>query len=227
MVTIVPSLPAQTFQELETKVGKVRGLVDTFQIDIADGLFVTSRSWPMNPGDAAHFSRLTRGEVSLPYRDDIAYEVHFMAHNPEKLLPDWIRLGIVRALFHIEARHDVATLSSLATKADIELGISLKVDTPVARIEPYLPHVSLVQLMGIASIGTQGQPFDERVLDTIRAVKERFPGVTIQVDGSVNADTAPRIIAAGADVLAPGSYIFSARSTEAAIETLRNGSPRR
>jgi len=222
MVEIIPSLPAQTFQELKIKTGLVRGLVSTFQIDVADGMFVTSRSWPMNPGDKEQFKRLVRGDEKLPFSDEIFYEVHFMAHNPEKLLPDWIRLGVVRAFFHIEARHDFSELSALATKGEVELGVSLKIGTPIERIDQYMQNISVVQLMGIDAIGMQGQPFDERVIDMIRAVKARYPNVTIQVDGSVNRETGPSLVQAGASRLAPGSFVLSSDDPAAAIDTLKH-----
>lgn len=222
MVEVIPSLPANTFQELSMKVGKVHAAIDTFQIDVADGLFVTNRSWPMNPGDKEQFQRIVKGQEQLPFADKVSYVVHFMAHNPEKLLPDWVRAGIVRALFHPEAKHDFSALTEVANKAGIELGVSLKVGTPIDRIEPYIKHISVVQLMGIKNIGVQGQPFAEEVLDAIREVKEHYPSVTIAVDGSVNAETAPRLVAAGATRLAPGSYVLGADDPEAAIHKLKN-----
>lgn len=224
MIEVIPSLPALTFQELSAKIGKVRGLVKTFQIDVADGMFVPNRSWPMNPGDKAHFARMVRGEESLPHEDEMDFEVHFMAHNPEKLLPDWVKLGVVRTLFHIEARHDFSTLR-LVTGDSVELGVSLNIGTPVSRIDAYIEHISVIQLMGIAKIGVQGQPFDPRVLDMIREVKERYGGVIIEVDGSVNADTAPLLVEAGATRLAPGSYVLNADDPKAAVDALTALSP--
>lgn len=219
MIEIIPSLPARTFEELKVKVGAVLGLVSTFQIDVADGVFVPNRSWPMHPEDKAHFTRMVAGEESLPYKDEMDFEVHFMAHEPEKLLPDWMKLGVVRALFHIEARHDFSALQSIADGA-IELGVVLKIDTPISRIDAYIEHISVVQLMGIAEIGVQGQPFDPRVIDRVREVKARYPDVTIEVDGSVNRDTAPLLIAAGATRLAPGSYVLNAEDPKTAVTAL-------
>lgn len=222
MIEIIPSLPANTFQELQKKVDMVRGAVSTFQIDVADGLFVTSRSWPMNPGDKNQFQRIVRGIEKLPYQDEIDYEVHFMAHNPEKLLPDWIRAGIVLAIFHIEAKHDFGELVAVSQKGGVELGVCLKVGTDISRIEPYLEHLSVVQLMGIKNIGMQGQPFAPEVIDTIKEVKVRYPGVTIEIDGSVNAKTAPLMVEAGATRLAPGSFVFQSDDPHIAINVLKN-----
>ena len=124
MIEVIPSLPALSFQELRTKIAMVKDHVSTFQIDVGDGIFVTSRSWPMNAGDKTQFQRIVKGQEKFPYHDELDFEVHFMAHNPEKLLPDWIKIGIVRALFHVEARHDFSELVALS-KDTIELGITL------------------------------------------------------------------------------------------------------
>lgn len=219
MIEVIPSLPALTFQELKTKIGMVKGLVSTFQVDIADGIFVTNRSWPLNPGDKVQFERIVRGEEKFPCIDDMDFEVHFMTHNPEKFLSDWIKIGIKRALFHIEARHDFSELV-VQSKGAIDLGVSLNIGTPIPRIDAYIEHISCVQLMGIAKIGAQGTPFDPRVLDMIREVKERYPDVIIEVDGSVNAETAPLLVEAGATRLAPGSYIFRSDDPKKAVEVL-------
>ena len=219
MIEVIPSLPASTFQELRTKIELVKGIVSTFQIDVTDGIFVTGRSWPMNPGDKKQFVRLIKGEEKFPGKDELDFEVHFMTHNPEKLLGDWMKLGIIRALFHIEARHDFSTLKSVA-KDEIELGVSLNIGTSIDRIDDYIEHISCVQLMGIAEIGAQGQAFDPRVLDMIREVRERYPDVIIEIDGSVNMETAPSLVEAGATRLAPGSYVFRSDDPEKAVKDL-------
>lgn len=219
MIEVIPSLPALTFEEFRTKVGMVKGLVSAFQIDICDGMFTPQRSWPMNPGDKPHFESIVRGKEKLPFVGEIDFEVHFMAHTPEKLIPDWLKAGATRFLIHIEAKHDFAACRRVAGEA--ELGVSLNIGTDVARIADYAPYISVVQLMGIAKIGAQGQPFDPRVLDMIAEVKARYPNVIIEVDGSVNMETAPSLVKAGATRLAPGSYVFRSENPKAAIDALK------
>jgi ribulose-phosphate 3-epimerase len=220
MIEVVPSLPSPTFEELEKKIGSVRGLVTGFQIDVCDGKFVQSTSWPMHPEDRPQFERIVRGEEQLPFKDDFDFEVHFMAHRPEMMIPDWIRAGVVRALIHVEAEHDFAACHA-AAEGKIELGISLLIGTPLERIDEYIEHITVVQLMGIAHIGVQGQPFDPRVLDSIREVKRRYPDMTVEIDGAVNIQSAPQLVAAGATRLAPGSYVLSSADPKAAIEALK------
>ncbi len=220
-VEVFPSLPARSFEELETKIGKVRGAVSAFQIDVSDGEFVPQRSWPLteNDEDRARFARIVAHEERLPCADVMAFEVHFMSHHPEQMIPDWIEAGAIRALIHVEAKHDFPACV-VAAEGKMELGVSLLMDTPLSRIADYLPHIRVVQLMGIATIGVQGQPFDPRVLDRVREVRERYPDVIIEIDGAVSMDTAPALIAAGATRLAPGSYVLSAEDSVAAVRAI-------
>jgi ribulose-phosphate 3-epimerase len=219
MVEVIPSLPALSFAELKTKMGMVRGAVSTFQVDICDGMFVTNRSWPLNPGDRAGFERIVRGEERMPFSEEIECEADLMMHEPEEIIPNLVRAGFIRALVHIEAKHDFAACLA-AAKGRVELGIALSIGTPLSRIAEYLEHVNVVQFMGIAKIGVQGQPFDPRVLDSIRETREKYPDVTIEVDGAVSLATAPDLVRAGATRLAPGSYVFSAVDPKAAIAAL-------
>ncbi|MES2135419.1 MAG: hypothetical protein V4449_04220 [Patescibacteria group bacterium] len=221
MIQVVPSLPAASFEELKAKIGFVRGLVSTFQIDICDGLFVPAYSWPMNSGDEVQFRRIVTGEETLPFWEDFDFELDMMVHNPEEVLPDWIDAGICRALIHIEAKHDFKACQAIA-KDKIELGVALTVGTPISRIDEYIEHITVVQLMGIASIGKQGQPFEPRVLDAIKEVKKRYPNVIIEVDGAVNRETAPLLVSAGATRLAPGSFIFRSENPKQDIHYLES-----
>jgi ribulose-phosphate 3-epimerase len=223
MVEVFPSLPARSFAELKAKMEKVRGIVAAFQIDVSDGRFVPDASWPLNDSieDRAQFERIVHGEERLPCAEDMQFEVHFMSHRPETMLADWIRAGAVRALIHVEADHDFAACREVAA-GKMELGISLNMDTPLSRIDEYIEHISCVQLMGIATIGIQGQPFDPRVLGRIREVHMRYPDAIIEVDGAVNMTTAPQLIAAGARRLAPGSYVLNSEDPAAAVRALES-----
>ncbi|MEK9177069.1 MAG: hypothetical protein AAB923_02115, partial [Patescibacteria group bacterium] len=165
------------------------------------------------------FKLMVNKRQKLPYADDFAFDLDLMVHSPENVIRDWIKLGAARVSIHIEAKHDFAACRRAAGD-EVELGVALVADTPLSRLEPFKGQFDYIQLMGIASIGKQAQPFDERVLERIREAKRMFPGVPIQIDGSVNADTAPRLIEAGADRLVSGSYILRAEDPKKAIKTL-------
>jgi ribulose-phosphate 3-epimerase len=219
MVEVVPAILVGSFEELSATLSKVRGLAPWAQIDVCDGFFVPTRTWPMNPGDKDAFQTMVKEKVGLPFGEDFNFEVDLMVENAERVIPDWLALGAERVAIHIEARHDFAACRR-ALGDGIEFGIALVNDTPLARLLPYRGQFDYLQLMGIAEIGRQGLPFDERVLERIREAKAMFPGVPVQIDGSVNGETAWRLVAAGADRLVSGSYILHAGDLKKAIDTL-------
>ena len=108
------------------------------------------------------------------------------------------------------------------TREILKIGISIGMDTPLEDIYPFLNHVDFVQLMGIDEIGFQGEEFDERVLDRIRLLRSQYKDLSISVDGSVNLETAPKIIDAGANILVVGSAIWKSQDPRAVIIALKD-----
>ena len=218
MVEIIPAVLVGSLEEMRAKLARVRGVAGTVQIDLCDGFFVPTRTWPFNTSDKKSFDDMARGVTGLPYWEDFDFEIDLMVQSPEKVVSQWVKAGIARAVFHLESRHDVGGLRRAAD--GIELGVALNIATPLARLDPYLDQVDYVQFMGIATIGKQGEPFDERVLETIRTFKSAHPDVVIQVDGAVDAVSAPQLIAAGATRLVSGSYIMNSDDPREAIASL-------
>jgi ribulose-phosphate 3-epimerase len=220
MIEVVPAILVPSFQELRDNLLKVRGLSSWVQIDVCDGYFVPSRTWPMNPGDRAQFEKIMKGDEGLPFWEEFNFEVDLMVNNPEKVISDWVSAGAGRVAIHIEARHEIDLCrSSLAD--GIEFGIALGNETPLSRLGTYAGKFDYIQLMGIAKVGKQGQSFDERVLNRIREAKIMFPGVTIQIDGSVNGETAELLVEAGANRLVSGSYILRSEDPKATIKEMQ------
>jgi ribulose-phosphate 3-epimerase len=101
-----------------------------------------------------------------------------------------------------------------------ELGIAISNTTPLETLMSACANVEYVQLMGIHDIGAQGQSFDTEVLERIKKMKDRFPGLSISIDGSVNEKTLPLLIDAGADRFVSGSAILGDEHPVAAFERL-------
>ncbi|MBI3573689.1 hypothetical protein HY090_01425 [Candidatus Kaiserbacteria bacterium] len=218
---IIPAILPASLEELRTKLGIVRGIAKTVQIDLCDGFFVPARTWPFNKGDREQFERIAKGIEGFPLWQDFDFEIDFMLHNPEKMLGEWAQVGISRAVIHIESKHDFAACRRAAGDL-VELGVALNNDTPLSRLDEYFGRIDYVQLMGIATIGKQGEPFDERVLLRIKELKKAHSNVTIQIDGSVNGDSAPRLVAAGADRLVSGSYILRSHNPRETVRELES-----
>ena len=232
---IIPAIMPTSFEDLREKAEKVSAFVGLAQIDIMDGVFVASKSWPYTEGGIqkeAHFVALSKQDEGLPEWEDLDYEIDLMISEPEKHIDEWLPLGASRLIFHIESiknmelffAHDIfkPEARSIGTTKVIELGLAINPDTPLEAILPHISKIDFVQCMGIAKIGYQGPPFDERVLDQIHGLRLKFPDMPISVDGGVNLKTAHDLKGAGATRLVSGSAIFNAEDVEGAIVALQN-----
>jgi ribulose-phosphate 3-epimerase len=235
MREIIPAIMPVSFDDLKEKAEKVSGIVGLAQIDIMDGVFVASRSWPYTDGGVegeVHFKALSTQDEGLPEWEDLDYEIDLMISEPEKHIDEWLPLGASRLIFHIEAvknidmffGHDIfrPEARSIGTTKVIELGLAINPDTPLESILPYMSKIDFVQCMGIAKIGYQGQPFDEGVLKHIHTLRLKFPDMPISVDGGVSLKTAHDLVGAGATRLVAGSAIFGASDVDVAIAALQN-----
>ena len=224
-----------SFFDLEKKAAQVRSLVPLVQIDIMDGKFVKSKSWPYrNAGkaDEEHFLAMINQDETLPFFDELDYEIDLMIAEPEKHIDEWLPLGASRLIFHVESIADQALFWShdifkegardIGGSKVIEVGLAINPDTGIALLAPHLPRIDFVQCMGIANIGYQGEAFDERVLDYINQIRVLYPNLPISVDGGVSLQTAPLLKAAGATRLVSGSAVFGSEDMGMAIEQLIN-----
>lgn len=206
MNDIVPAILPNTFEELEVGLARLVGGPKYVQLDVCDGLFVTTRTWPLNPRDRAHFADIIKGEEGLPHWQDFNFEVDLMVHSPERHVGQWVAAGVFRVVFHLESRHNWNELKD-AIGDTAEIGLALDLDPPYEKLAAYVPKVDYLQIMGIARLGRQGSELDERVLALIKRVRHDFPDVTIQIDGGVTRENARTLLDAGADRLVVGSAI--------------------
>ncbi len=235
---IIPAIIPQSLEDLKDKMSLVDGLVPVVQIDICDGRFVTSKSWPYVHDDDEDFKKILDEEEGFPFWESLDFEAHLMIHNPEDFVHDWIRAGAKRIVLHIESSDSLHDLvKNLRDEygyvgdgaVDIEIGIALKMETSNEELYPFLDKdengkslADFVQFMGIDHIGYSGQSFDEEVLNKISALREEYPEVIISVDGGVSDDTAPELKDAGANRLVAGSAVYESENIVAAIEMLKN-----
>ena len=228
-VEIVPAILPKTFLELHQKLKAVKDFVSTAQVDICDGTFVKSKTWPYS--DSSHFGEIVREEEGFPYGQELDIEFDLMIAKPENAVADWVSAGAKRIIIHAESTDVLEHLIDdfllrYANRTDdvsrVELGLALSVETPLSLIEPFMDRVDVVQCMGIARIGFQGEPFDERVIDKVRALRERYPDHIISVDGGVNAESAPKLVRAGASRLMVGTALFSSGNMREAIAQFQN-----
>ncbi|MCK9345016.1 MAG: hypothetical protein M0P64_02735 [Candidatus Pacebacteria bacterium] len=220
MIEIIPAIMPRDYDDLDEKMSLFVNVVPLVQLDIMDGKFVPARTWPY-PRDP-HFDALMTEEEGMPSWEDINFEADLMIKDPELWVAKWVIAGASRIIVHIEGMSDFETIRAGVPEGLIELGLAINTTTSLSAIEPYLDRIDFVQCMGIARIGFQGEPFDERVLDHVRAIRALQPEMPISIDGSVNFDTARALVDAGATRLVSGSAILEADDFVGAINKFEN-----
>jgi ribulose-phosphate 3-epimerase len=227
MSVIVPAILPKSRADLEEKLAQLVGRVESVQIDIIDGRFVSPPSWPyVEPLKEIH-TLFAEGEM-LPYVDQLKYEMDLMVSAPEEVTGIWIEAGAAAMTIHAESTQYLPrAITDMQVKYGHEknfapgllsLGLAINIDTDISLIEPYLHSADYVQFMGIAKIGRQGEPFDQRVIRKITQFRHAHPDVLIQVDGGVSLLTAPALLSAGVDRLIVGSALWNAPDLEAELE---------
>lgn len=219
MTEIIPAILPKDYLDLESSLARVRFLSPFVQVDICDGSYVPSTTWPY--GDPEKFQSILSGEEGLPFWEDFQFELDLMVRNPEDVVVDWIDAGASRIIIHNKSTTKLSEILTILESAGVEAGLAIGVDEDISSIMPYAERLLFVQCMGIAEIGVQGNPFDERVLGQIRAIRREFSSLTVSVDGGVNMGTVARLAEAGAHRLVSGSAILRAKDSKSALEEMR------
>lgn len=215
-VTLLPSYPAPNWTELERMLKALHGEAAEFQIDIVDGQFVPHTSWPFTETDIdAALQKLA------PWQSEYVLEFDCMVCKPEQYLDRIVEAGAKRVIIHYGSTEAYTDIAAHSQAHGYALGLAVTIAVPMEAIIELLPQVSYVQVMGIAKVGQQGQPFANEALERIAALKAYAPDMSVAVDGAVNATTIPALVAAGADRLAPGSALTKAADPDAAYKQLQ------
>jgi ribulose-phosphate 3-epimerase len=172
-----------------------------------------------------HFvPNITIGPVVVKYIRKITklpLDVHLMIEHPAKYIGAFVNAGSNMITVHIEAvtLKELAVIAKGLKKSKVKLGISLNPATSLLKIKKALPLVDFVLVMSV-NPGFGGQAFILSALKKIKQLRAIFKK-DIAVDGGINNITAKQVKAAGANVLAAGSYIFAAKNTKQAINSLK------
>lgn len=213
MIKISPSILSADFSRLGDEMTALeRAGADLVHIDVMDGSFVPNISF------GATVYKCVRKDSKLPF------DVHLMIDEPIRYVDDFVKAGADLITFHIEATDRVTeTLDAIHAKG-VKAGLSVKPGTPVSAIEAYLNQCDLVLVMSVEP-GFGGQKFMPEALPKIELLKQlrsahRYT-YEIEVDGGINASTAPLCISAGADILVAGSAVLGKDDYRSAIDVLR------
>jgi len=132
-----------------------------------------------------------------------------MVLNPLEAAHSWLACGADRLVFHTETI-SLAAFTQFADTTNVTVGIATNNDTDFKELEPYLAVADFVQVMGIAEIGAQGQPFDRRALPRLALLHDRYQNLPRSLDGSINASTLSELLRLKLDRYIMGSAVMAA-----------------
>ncbi|MBR6502977.1 MAG: ribulose-phosphate 3-epimerase [Clostridia bacterium] len=212
MVKVSPSILISDFLTLKDSIKELeKAGVDMLHLDVMDGNFVPNISFGVPV------------IKSISEHTDLPLDVHLMIDRPHRYIEEFAKYADLLG-FHYEAGSDnVETLKKIR-----ELGckscITIKPATLAEAIFPLLPLCDMVLVMSVEP-GFGGQKFMPMALDKIAAIKAECERqgleIDIEVDGGINAETAPQAIAAGANVLVAGNFLFSADDMGAKVKEIK------
>ena len=210
---IAPSLLSADFGRLTDEVRAIeRAGADLAHLDVMDGRFVPNITF--GPAVVAAMKRST----ALPL------DVHLMIVEPERHIDAFVAAGADRVSVHAETCPHLHRTLQQIRRAGAMPAVALNPSTPLCMVEEVLGEVGMVLVMSV-NPGFGGQAFIESSLDKIRRLRAmadaRGLSIDIEVDGGVSDRNASLLLAAGANVLVAGSYVFGQSDYAAAITSLR------
>jgi ribulose-phosphate 3-epimerase len=200
MIHLAPSILAADFSRLGEQVAETeRAGVTRLHVDVMDGHFVPN---------------LSMGPVvveGLRPRTKLFIEVHLMIEAPAKFIDAFMAKGADLVTVHHEVLPDARPVLEAIKKRGKKAGLAINPDVPVEAFVPYLPMLDLALCMTVFP-GFGGQAFlpesPERIAQLRRLIEKHNPACDLEVDGGIDAKTAPAALAAGANVLVVGTGIF-------------------
>lgn len=202
--TICPTITASDPAEYKAQMERVARLATRVHIDLADGIFTPVKLIPID-------------DVWWP--GGMRADLHVMHQKPFMHYKTYLSLSPQMVIVHAEAEGRFIPFAELMHRYGIEVGVALKQETTIDRIQPALPWIDHV-LIYSGSLGRFGGQADISLLDKVSQLKKLKPQLEIGWDGGINSQNARTLARGGVDVLNTGGYIHHASDPQVAFTTL-------
>ncbi len=217
MAIIAPSILSANFTNLQNEIQAIeKGGASWLHYDVMDGHFVNNISFGYSILN--DISKIT----------SLLLDVHLMISDPIQYIPHFINANANLITFHYESYENntskIIEAIQLIKSKNVKVGLSIKPNTDIDKIKPFLDQLDLVLIMSVEP-GFGGQVFHQEAIQKIKQLKtymnENQYHCLIEVDGGINELTAKQCKDVGCDVLVAGSYIFNSDDYQKAIQSIQ------
>jgi ribulose-phosphate 3-epimerase len=211
-IEVVPSILSADLTRLGEQVEEaVQGGADRIQVDVMDGHFVPNLTFGPDTVKAV------RGVAP-----SLVIEAHLMIERPEAWVEDFARAGADWIIVHVEAMSAAHRTLMAIREAGAHPAVALRPGTPPEAVSELIPLVEMLLCMTVEP-GFGGQAFIRESPGKLRRLRALAPDVPIEVDGGIDARTAPAVVEAGATLLVAGSSVYAhAAGVAAGIKEIRD-----